>query len=186
MFDKATPLVSCLAAFVVCSISSLGVETFEYREKLAEQGDAHSQWYLGMLYYNGIEVPQDREQAVKWYTAAAEQGNYSAQFNLGKMYYKGEVVPQDYKQAAKWYRKAAEQGKAADQQYLGEMYEYGKGVPQDIAQAHMWYNIAAANGDELAKKFRINLARKMTSDQIAEAQRMAREMVEANPKLLGD
>jgi len=26
----------------------------------------------------------------------------------------------------------------------------------------------------------------MTSDQIAEAQRMAREMVEANPKVMGD
>jgi len=26
----------------------------------------------------------------------------------------------------------------------------------------------------------------MNSDQIAEAQRMAREMVEANPKLMGD
>ena len=30
------------------------------------------------------------------------------------------------------------------------------------------------------------VAKKMTSDQLAEAQRMAREMVEANPKLMGD
>ena len=50
----------------------------------------------------------------------------------------------------------------------------------------MWYNIRAANGWSDGASKRDNVAKKMTSDQIAEAQRMAREMVEANPKLLGD
>ena len=35
-------------------------------------------------------------------------------------------------------------------------------------------------------KNRYALTKEMTSDQIAEAQRMAREMVEANPKLMGE
>tara|TARA_B100000212_G_scaffold342435_1_gene329570 strand:+ start:637 stop:789 length:153 start_codon:yes stop_codon:yes gene_type:complete len=50
----------------------------------------------------------------------------------------------------------------------------------------MWYNINTANGHENIPKNRNNVARKMTSDQIAEAQKMAREMVEANPKLIGE
>ena len=33
---------------------------------------------------------------------------------------------------------------------------------------------------------RDNVAEKITSDQLAEAQKMAREMVEANPKLMGE
>ena len=49
----------------------------------------------------------------------------------------------------------------------------------------MWFNIAAANVDEEGREKRDALAKEMTSDQLAEAQKMAREMVEANPKLMG-
>ncbi len=59
------------------------------------------------------------------------------------------------------------------------MYNYGQGVPQDYIQAHMWYNLAAASGGdddrEMAAKNRDLIAEKMTSEQIAEAQRLARE-----------
>ena len=50
----------------------------------------------------------------------------------------------------------------------------------------MWFNLAAANGHERDSENRDNVAEKVTSDQIAEAQKMAREMVEANPKAMGD
>ncbi len=50
----------------------------------------------------------------------------------------------------------------------------------------MWFNLATANGHERGSENRDSVAIKMTSDQLAEAQRMAREMVEANPKLRGD
>ena len=50
----------------------------------------------------------------------------------------------------------------------------------------MWFNLATANGHERGSENRDNVVIKMTSDQLAEAQRMAREMVEANPKLMGD
>ena len=50
----------------------------------------------------------------------------------------------------------------------------------------MWFNLATANGRERGSENRDNVAIKMTSDQIAEAQRMASEMVEANPKLMGE
>ena len=50
----------------------------------------------------------------------------------------------------------------------------------------MWFNLATANGHERGSENRDNVAIKMTSDQLAEAQRMAREMVEANPKLMGE
>ena len=50
----------------------------------------------------------------------------------------------------------------------------------------MWFNLATANGHERGSENRDNVAEKMTSDQIAEAQKMAREMVEANPTLMGE
>ena len=61
------------------------------------------------------------------------------------------------------------------QHNLGVMYAQGNGVPQDFVLAHMWTNLAAAQGHEGAKSGRDVLAKRMTSEQIAEAQRLARE-----------
>jgi TPR repeat protein len=73
------------------------------------------------------------------------------------------------------YRQLAEQGNAAAQYNLGLMYEKSRGVAQDYVQAHMWYNLAAAKGEKRARKLRDSLAERMTPEQIAEAQRLARE-----------
>ncbi len=52
-------------------------------------------------------------------------------------------------------------------------------MPQDYIQAHMWFNLAAASGGdedrETDAKNRDLTTEKMTSEQIAEAQRLARE-----------
>jgi TPR repeat protein len=142
---------------------------------LAEQGDAKAQYNLGLMYDIGKGVPQDDAEAVKWYSKAAEQGNAWAQDNLGVMYAKGNGVPQDDVEAVKWYRKAAEQGHARAQYNLGIMYAKGEGVPQDDVLAHLWFNLAAAQYNAIAKIFRDAIAKRMTSEQIAGAQRLARE-----------
>ena len=63
---------------------------FELTMRLAEGGDTTAQWNLGVMYDTGEGVPQDDEEAVKWYTKAAEQGDVDAQWNLGVMYDTGE------------------------------------------------------------------------------------------------
>ena len=131
------------------------------------------------MYTNGEGVPQDYQEAGKWYRLAAEQGYAAAQSNLGVRYTNGEGVPQDYQEAVKWYRIAAEQGYANAQGSLGGMYVTGRGVPQDYVQAHKWINLAASRtipekaGDY--RSARDSLAEKMTVSQVAEAQRLARE-----------
>ena len=91
MFASASPLVRCLAAFVVCSISCSGwAETFEERSALAEQGYAASQYNLGRMYYNGEGVLQNYKQAAKWFTKAAEQGMAEAQKMASEMV---EAIP---------------------------------------------------------------------------------------------
>ena len=91
------------------------------------------------------------------------------------MHANGEGVPPDDAEAAKWFRQAADLGHFGAQTNLGLMYYIGKGVPQDLVQAHMWFNIADALGDESAQEERDEVAKLMTPDQIAEAQRMASE-----------
>ena len=120
----------------------------------------------------------DYETAVKEWRSAAEQGNAAAQFQLGVMYANGQGVPQDYAEAVKWWRLAAEQGDAVAQLLLGTMYANGRGVAQDYVLAHMWFNLAAAQVDEMARGNRDSAAEHMTPEQIAEAQRLAREWLE--------
>ena len=73
------------------------------------------------MYRYGWGVPEDDEEAVKWYREAAEQGHADAQCNLGDMYCYGLGVPEDCEEAAKWYQKAARQGITAAQKALAKM-----------------------------------------------------------------
>jgi uncharacterized protein len=123
----------------------------------------------------------DYAAALRLWGQLADQGNARAQFSLGEMYYIGQGVLRDNAKADAWYRKAADQGFDYAQFNLGVAYEDGGlGVPQDYALAHMWFNLAsspATNADlrQMAVQNRDQVAAKMTPDQIAEAQRMARE-----------
>jgi len=117
----------------------------------------------------------DYETALKKFLPLAEQGLAAAQHYMGVMYGEGKGVPQDYAEAMKWYRLAAEQGDADAQYNLGGMYFSGHGVARNHIQAYMWVTLAAAQGNENASKGLEILEKKMTSSQIAEAQRLARE-----------
>ncbi len=81
----------------------------------------------------------------------------------------------DYDTAFKEFQPLAEQGEMVAQWSLGVMYERGRGVPKDSVQAYRWYTLAAGQGDDLAEKFKNFLEKSMTLDQLAEAQRLARE-----------
>jgi TPR repeat protein len=94
---------------------------------------------------------------------------------LGVCYTKGEGVPKDYTNAVKWYSKAAEQGDAYAQCKLGTFYTIGVGVAKDDVIAYMWANLAVASGNEDAIKMREYLEKKMTAEQVAEAQRLSRD-----------
>ena len=70
---------------------------------------------------------------------------------------------------------AAEKGLVEAQYNLGLMYATGLGVARDYVLAHKWFNIAAVQGSPEARVDRSELALDMTSEEIAEAQRLARE-----------
>jgi TPR repeat protein len=55
------------------------------------------------------------------------------------------------------------------------MYTYGTGVPEDYTQAYMWFNLSAAQGSGKAKEVKGLIVKKMTREQIDEAQKLSRE-----------
>ena len=81
----------------------------------------------------------------------------------------------DYPTALTIWKPLAQLGHAGAQNYLGIMYYFGHAVEQDYVLAYMWANIAVAHGDISAMKLRDDVARQMTPDQIANAERMARD-----------
>ena len=88
----------------------------------------------------------------------------------------------DYGEAYRLIKPLAEQGQPEAQYNLGGMYFRGRGVPRDFVLAHMWFNLSVsrvpASERETRKATEIIIdlvASKMTPEQIAEAQRLARE-----------
>ena len=72
------------------------------------------------------------------------------------------------------------QGDAEAQANLGVMYARGEGIPQDYVQAYKWFYLAAATSTEKevrdrAVQSRDIVAARMTSAQLAEAQKLARD-----------
>ena len=157
---------------------------------LAEKGDARAQTELGRRYFQGDEVEENFQEAVKWWRKAAEQGGDSAQYNLGWMYSNGKGVEQNAKEAVKLFRKSAMQGNAEAQHNLGIMYYNGRGVQEDYMTAYAWATIAIFNGQSIAEKIKAYTANKMTPAQTIRARELSKELhkkIEANKSAkLGD
>ncbi len=62
---------------------------------------------------------------------------------------------------------------------LGMMYSTGQGgAPLDMISAHMMFNLAAMRGSMEASLYRRELSREMDREDIAEAQRSARQWLD--------
>jgi len=106
----------------------------------------------------------------------AEAGDADAQYNLGMKYLDGKGVPRDYTEAVNLLQSAAMQGDARAQFELGGMYNKGKGVQSSFIYAHVWWNLAAASGHQEAKSRLDYLEQNMSTQSMAEAMKLAREL----------
>ena len=72
------------------------------------------------------------------------------------------------------------QGNESAQKLISSAFKAGDGVPKDLVQAHAWYNLVAASSDdemgEKAAERRSDVAANMNPAQIADAQKMAKEL----------
>lgn len=120
--------------------------------KQGEAGNADVQFRLGMIYREGLGVPRDYAEAIKWLEMAARQGNADAQFRLGMMYYRARGVPQDYVKARFWLDKAAAQQHDRALLVIGRMVEMGEGAQKDREKAMDFYRRSADRGNGKAKE----------------------------------
>ena len=108
----------------------------------------------------------DYKAAAEIFLPKAEIGDPEAQTNIAFMYYCGMYVKQDFVKAAQWYTKAAERNHPNAQFSLATLYENGEGVEQDLEEAYFWYSLAERQGDEDAKRSRIELEQKIPNDHV--------------------
>ena len=63
------------------SVPPAAQATFEQ----AQAGDIRAMHMLGLMYYNGLNVPQDREKGIQWLRKAAEKGSVGARAELSQI-----------------------------------------------------------------------------------------------------
>lgn len=114
--------------------------------KKAEAGDPIFQTQVGLCYYRGHGIDENKVEAVKWYKLAAEQGYASAQCEYGNTFFAGAGVKLNYEEAVKWYKLAAEQGYARAQNNLAARYHDGTGVTQNLNEAIRLYTLSSEQG----------------------------------------
>ncbi len=144
----------------------------------AEEGDADSQFNVGLMFEQGIGVGKDEKEAVAWYRKSAEQGNSAAQYNLAVLYENGRGTAVDFAQANEWYRKASAQGDPLAIGNLGMLYVRGQGVKVNKIAGVALLLVSATMDSSPENHARQNLAstRGLTTDMIAEAQTLSTKM----------
>ncbi len=110
--------------------------SFESTLELAKSGDPDAQYTVGEMYGYGVFVPQDIDEAIKWFKMAAVQGQPEAQFQLAVAYEGGDHLPLDIAESHRLYLLSAEQGHMEAQNNLANQYYSGSWVvEQNIDEA---------------------------------------------------
>jgi putative methionine-R-sulfoxide reductase with GAF domain len=80
----------------------VSMSELENLRTLAEKGDSTAQFALATRYATGQDVPQNYDEAIRWFTRAAEQGYVMAQSALASYYWAGRGVSPDPAKAYFW------------------------------------------------------------------------------------
>ena len=82
----------------------------EQMEQLADAGDAHAQYIIGMAYRDGGLLIPDTAKAQKFLECAAKQEIDAAQYALGKLYLSDEADVHDSAKGIYWLKRSADSG----------------------------------------------------------------------------
>lgn len=96
---------------------------------------------IGEVYYRGIGVKQDYQQAFKFYQKAAKMGSPNALCKLGNCYSLGHGTKKNIDTAFNCYEDASDEGDIEATWKLGDFYWYGKShyIQKDVTRACDYY-----------------------------------------------
>ena len=109
-------------------------------------GDPSAAYEVASRFVEGRVVPQNSEEAARWFDLAAKKGLVPAQFRLGTLYEKGVGVKKDLAMARDLYRAAADKGHGKAMHNLAVLYAEGASGKPDYRTAAQWFRKAADYG----------------------------------------
>jgi localization factor PodJL len=109
-------------------------------------GDPSAAYEVASRFAEGRVVPQNSEEAARWFDVAAKKGLAPAQFRLGTLYEKGLGVKKDLATARDLYRAAADKGHGKAMHNLAVLYAEGIAGKADYRMAAQWFRKAADYG----------------------------------------
>lgn len=112
-------------------------------ERLAEYGDVHAQYFLGLLYRDGGLLLPDAEQAAQWLELAAKRNLPAAQYALGKLYLSDDPEVRDAVGGIQWLERVAQNGNNDAAYRMGKEYLTGRSVRKDAVKAAEYLHRAA-------------------------------------------
>ena len=148
---------------------------------LADRGDAHAQFYLGVMRNEGGHgIAEDKTAALAWLRRAAEQGHMGAQYELYLYYSAGSEADEDaLAKRLYWGRAVTAQGLSADAHgkaqaavcaiQMGLLYARGWLVPEDRVEAHYLLSYAGLLGRSDGAAAVADLETRMTAAEIDQA-----------------
>lgn len=153
MINIIIPIVVIVLAIAVLSYFLINRKKIKIKllEEEAEKGNSDTLLALGLMFYSGIKVDEDKERGIKYIKEAAESGNAQAQYLYSGIILgsadENKLTKEQLQEAALWIEKAAEGGFLAAVTTIANMYAAGKIVPQNAKKAHYYFLQAAEKKD---------------------------------------
>jgi len=112
----------------------------------ALKGQPAADYEIGIRLLDGIGLPQNSEEGIRWLERAARAGLAPAHFRLGGLHEKGIGVKKNLNVARRHYVAAAEKGHAKAMHNLAVLYAEGIDGKPDYKTAAQWFQRAAEHG----------------------------------------
>jgi len=137
---------------------------FKILSPIAEKGNASAQFYMGSLYFNGLGVIANEQEATKFHSSAikifkeqAESKNKEAISKLGRILADGSLVDDtNFLEELKWLKLASGNGCREASFMLGNIYNTGHKINDtnesdffpiiNKKEAFKWFKISAEQG----------------------------------------
>jgi TPR repeat protein len=132
---------------------------------------------VGSLVLRGTGVARDPERAVEWFRQGVARGDLQSMAYLGWAQATGTGTGRDGASGERQLNTAAGAGNLWAMATLAELYREGLALSRDYQRAYTWATIALARGHtgQSLRAARDELEKLLTPEQVASAQRAARE-----------
>lgn len=152
--------------------SGLYSEAFEAAMTSAELGSGQGMASVAMMYKNGLSVPEDAVEALRWFEKAGYEGNVTAMHFAAGMHLHAQGVPYNPQAAFRWFQAAADEGNPRAFANLGVLYDNGQGVTYNPQEAAANLVIGLATGSEMAQDQLLQNPNQLTRQTRVEVQRI--------------